>query len=147
MKKILLGLIIAVIVLTACTPSVDEPVSSDEPSTSPPSDNIPSPGDSNLTRGEVFLDSTELLIMESFPLQFMLMLKGSLPTPCHQLRVAVSPPDAQNKIVVDVYTVVDPNTICAQVLEPFEENFPLGSFPTGHYTLWVNGEQIAEFDS
>jgi len=25
-------------------------------------------------------------------------------------------------------------------------NFPLGSFPPGHYTLWVNGEKVAEFD-
>jgi hypothetical protein len=80
-------------------------------------------------------------------LQFTLALKGSLPTPCHALRVAVSPPDPQNKVDVDVYSVVDPNSICSQVVEPFEENFPLGSFPDGNYTLWVNGEKIAEFVS
>lgn len=98
-------------------------------------------------RGNVYLDSTDLLTMESYPLQFMLVLKGNLPTPCHHLRVAVSLPDTQNKIIIDVYSVTDPNAICTQVMEPFEENIPLGSFPTGHYTLWVNGEQVAEFDS
>ena len=160
MKKILLILTIMIFALTACTPSMDETVNSNEPPitqpgdintnespTLPPSDNVPVPADKNLSRGNVILDSTELLTMESYPLQFMLVLKGGLPTPCHALRVAVSPPDVKNKIVVDVYSVVDPNSICAQVVEPFEENFPLGSFPTGHYTLWVNGEQIAEFDS
>ena len=147
MKKTPLILALIFFAFTACSPSPDEPVSSNEPPTSQTSDHIPSPGDSNLTRGLVYLDSVDLITMESFPLQFMLVLKGSLPTPCNELRVAVSLPDLQNKITVDVYSVVDPITICVQVLEPFEENVPLGSFPTGHYTLWVNGEQITEFDS
>ena len=161
MKKFLLTIILIIMALTACAPVTDIPIATNppatatqpddvstiEPSTLQPSDSSPRPSDSNLVRGNVLLDSTDLLTMESFPLQFMLVLKGGLPTPCHELRVAVSPPDVQNKIVVDVYSVVDPNSICAQVVEPFEENFPLGSFPSGHYTLWVNGEQVAEFDS
>jgi hypothetical protein len=146
-KNILITLTLMSFALAACTPSSDKPVSSDNPAPTQSSDNIPTPDDSGLTHGEVYLDSVDLLTMESFPLQFMLVLKGSLPTPCHELRVAVSPPDPQNKIVVHVYSVVDPNMMCAQVLEPFEENSPLGSFPTGHYTLWVNGEQVAEFDA
>ncbi len=161
MKKILLILTILIFALTACAPATNQPIATNGPSTatqpgdvntnesptSQPSDTAPRPADSNLVRGNVILDSTELLTMESYPLQFMLVLKGSLPTPCHELRIALSAPDSQNKIVLDVYSVVDPNAICAQVLEPFEENFPLGSFPTGHYTLWVNGEQTTEFDS
>ena len=147
MKKILLTLTILIFTLTACAPSMDEPVSSDDPVTPPTSDYAPSADDVGLSRGEVFIDSKDLLTMESFPLQFMLNVKGNLPTPCHQLRVAVSPPDSENKITVDAYSVTDPISICAQVLEPFEVNIPLGSFPTGHYTLWVDGEQIAEFDS
>ena len=93
------------------------------------------------------LNSSELLTLESSPLQFTLALKGSLPTPCNQLRVDVSPPDSENKIIVDVYSVVKADEICAQVVEPFEENVPLGSFPAGHYTLWVNGELVTEFDA
>lgn len=107
----------------------------------------PQPGDGALTRGNVYLDSTELLTMESYPLQFALVLKGNLPTPCHQLRVAVSPPDPGNKILVDVYSVVNPDVMCVQVLQPFEVNHPLGSFPAGRYMLWVNGQLIAEFDA
>jgi hypothetical protein len=37
--------------------------------------------------------------------------------------------------------------ICTQVVKPFEENVPLGSFPAGHYMLWVNEEMVTEFDA
>ena len=110
----------------------------------------PQPGDAALNRGEVFLDGAEVILLESFPMQARLRLVGSRPTPCHALRVVVSPPDADNAIAVEVYTVVDPSQICTQVLEPFEETIPLGSFPTaehpsGTYTVLVNGELAGEF--
>ena len=107
----------------------------------------PAPDDAGLTRSEAYLDSTELLSLESYPLQFILNLKGSLPTPCNQLRIAVNPPDAQNKVEVTVYSVVDPNKMCVQALAPFEVNFSLGSFPAGSYSLWVNGNKVADFQS
>jgi hypothetical protein len=100
-----------------------------------------------LTRESVYLDSVDLLTMESNPLQFSLALAGNLPTPCNQLRVAVSPPNAENQILVDVYSLSTPGTICAEVLQPFSQNVPLGSFPAGHYTVWVNGRQMGEFDA
>jgi hypothetical protein len=68
-------------------------------------------------------------------------------TPCNQLRVADNPPDEQNRIDVDVYSVSDPTQMCIQVLEPFEANIGLGSFPSGHYSVWVNGDMVGEFDS
>ena len=155
MKKILIPLMLMTLALNACTPVADEPVatppdmdqpvSSDETAT--PQADLPTPTSSNLLRGNAYLDSAELLTLESYPLQFTLVLKGNLPTPCNQLRVDVSPPDAENKINVDVYSMTNPDRICAQMLAPFEENIPLGSFSTGHYTLWVNGELIAEFDA
>jgi hypothetical protein len=105
------------------------------------------PGDEALERGEVFLDSSEVLVMESYPVQIMLTLKGSLPTPCHQLRIKTNPPDVKNRIQVEAYSVVDPAQICTQVLQPFEANLGLGSFPSGHYSVWVNGEMVGEFDA
>jgi hypothetical protein len=105
------------------------------------------PGDGNLARGAVFIEEYGLLTMESYPLQFMLSLSGTLPDPCHRLRAVIQPPDAENKIFIEVYSVADPNTMCIQVIEPFQLNLPLGSFPTGHYMVWVNGKLIAEFDA
>jgi hypothetical protein len=107
----------------------------------------PQPGDTTLTRGTVIIDSAEILVMESDPVQIMLTLAGSLPTPCNQLRVVNHEPDEQNRIHVDVYSVIDPGQICIQVEEPFEANFGLGSFPSGHYTVWVNGEMVGDFDA
>jgi len=108
---------------------------------------LPEPGDSNFSRGNVFIDSSDLLIMESYPVQIALVLKGALPTPCNQLRVVASPPDEQNRIQVEVYSVIDPAQTCIQVLEPLDVNVGLGSFPTGHYSVWVNGEMVGEFDA
>lgn len=107
----------------------------------------PAPSDKNLERGEVFLQSTDIRTLESLPPQFMLSLKGSLPTPCHQLRVQVSPPDAQNEIQVEVYSLVDPQEICIQMLQDFEVNIPLGSFASGRYQVVVNGEQVGEISA
>jgi hypothetical protein len=88
-----------------------------------------------------------LLIFESFSDQISISLSGDLPTPCHQLRVQVNEPDENNKIDVDAYSVVDPDMICIQVLEPFQASIDLGTFPSGHYSVWVNGELAGEFDS
>ena len=145
MKVILPALIVAIFVLNACVPAGTGP-NMDEPAMP---EFTPTPLSANLgsLRGNIYLDSTELLTLESFPLQFTLVLKGNLPTPCHQLHLEVTPPDSKNRINVDVYTVVQTDMACVQVLEPFEQNLPLGSFPAGHYTLWVNGELVAEFDA
>ena len=105
------------------------------------------PADANLNRASVFIDSAQLLLLESYPPQVNLILTGSLPTPCHQLRVAVSDPDELNRINVEVYSVADADVICVQVLEPFEKTISLGSFASGTYQVFINGEEIGEFDS
>jgi len=152
MRKATLYLASTLLLLSACAsvnqnPNMDEPVSNETSISPGVGDYIPSPSDSNLTHGTAFIDSTELLTLESFPLQFTLKLRGKLPTPCNRLRISVSSPDADHKITVDVYSVSNPDEMCAQVLQPFDVNFPLGSFPAGKYSLWVNGNMVAEFQS
>jgi hypothetical protein len=154
MNKILFSLTAIFFILSACSPATQIPPTANietatphvsEPSPIPTFTTVPT--DVNLVRGNAFVDSAELLTLESSPLQFTLALKGNLPTPCNQLRVDVNPPDSDDKIIVDVYSVAKADEICAQVVEPFEENVPLGSFPAGHYSLWVNGELVTEFDT
>lgn len=139
------------IFLTACSANPDQPVSSSDSVTDETpaivESYLPQQSDTQLKQGSVYLDSSEILTLESYPLQFTLHMKGSLPTPCHQLRVAVQQPNAQNQILIEVYSVVDPDKMCTQVLEPFEVTVPLGSYPAGKYTVLVNGEVIAEFQS
>lgn len=156
-------LLLAVILMTSCAPSLGaspEPgaVPPDTAVTSPPQNDVvtnepmenplaPQPNDSKLTRGNVFIEESGLLIRESYPPQISYSFSGNLPTPCHQLRAEVSDPDPENKIQIEVYTVVDPDLMCTQVLKPFQETIDLGTFPSGHYSVWVNDELAGEFDS
>ncbi len=154
-------ILIAALLVASCTP-IRDPTSSelppdtavtspsqDNPSTTEPMKNPFSPQltDAKLTRGNVFIEESGVMIRESYPPQISLNISGNLPTPCHQLRAKVSSPDAGNKINVDAYTVVDPNLVCVQVLKPFTASIDLGIFPAGHFTVWVNGESAGEFDS
>lgn len=157
--KTLLTLLLTAVLVAACVPATGDSAVSypsypdasyPDPATGsmPANENFaPMPADEGMTRAEVYLDDTELLTLESYPLQFMLNLKGNLPNPCHQLRIAVSAPDTENRVNVDVYSIADPDQVCVQVLAPFEVNYSLGSFPAGMYSLWVNGEKVADFQS
>jgi hypothetical protein len=73
-----------------------------------------------------------------------LILQGTLPTPCNELRVRIEEPDGKDKINVEVYSVIEPEKMCVQVLEEFKENIPLGTPPKGYYAVFVNGEEIGE---
>jgi hypothetical protein len=106
----------------------------------------PQPGDVALTRGEAFVNNHQILVLESFPPQFMLNLEGALPTPCHQLRVDVQPPDAQNRIQVSVYSLVDPTAVCIQVLSSFQANVRLDHLPAGKYTVLVNNVDVGQIE-
>ena len=151
------AMILFVLLVAACSPTVTRTPDLDSPVTSPPAGiqteepsampYAPQPNDANFVRELIFIEELGLLIRESYPPQIALGISGNLPTPCHQLRAVISAPDAENKINVDVYTVVDPNLMCAQVLKPFSETIELGTFPSGHYSVWVNDQLAGEFDS
>lgn len=104
----------------------------------------PKPDDVGLVEQEAFVERSEILVMESYPPQFALSVSGSLPTPCHQLRVAIDEPDQENRIQIRIYSVVDPGEVCVQVLESFDENIPLGTPPPDYYKVFINGEEIGE---
>jgi hypothetical protein len=157
MKKRTLGFVafwIAALIVSGCArfggPKSSEPLPATEDPSAPvdsgeasPLD--PIPGEEQMSRGEVGISESDVLLLESYPLQVVLALKGTMPTPCHHLRAKVSPPDTQLRIQVEVYSLADPAEICIQVIEEFDVNLPLGSYPDGSYTIWVNGEQVGEF--
>jgi hypothetical protein len=95
-------------------------------------------------RGPAYLDHYEVLILESFPVQLVLYVEGDLPTPCHELVWEVGAADSEGRIEVDLYSEADPDVACIQVLEEFEVRIPLGSYTSGHYAIWLNGELAAE---
>lgn len=109
----------------------------------------PQPEDDKLKRSTIQLDleASDILVMESFPVQVNVNLRGSLPDPCHELRVVASEPDSDNHISLEIYSLADPSKACITVIEPFEATISLGSFPEGTYTIIVNGETLGEFDA
>ncbi|MCS6910752.1 MAG: hypothetical protein NZM11_09330 [Anaerolineales bacterium] len=162
LRKTLTFLLPTAALLAACAPATlpadsgvkdiptappDEAVSrpdagaSPQPVAEPDDPSAPRPSDAALSRGQAFVDSYEVLTLETFPPQYRIRVKGTLPTPCHQLRMAVSPPDAAGNIEVEVYSVVDPNVTCAQVLQDFEHSVSLGNLPPGReYVVLVNDQ-------
>lgn len=91
-------------------PNSSQPLPDDQEP--PPNPYAPGTGDEAMQRGEVYIDSQEILILESFPLQYQLHVKGSLPTPCHQLRAVINEPEEQRQIRVELFSLVDPDMVC-----------------------------------
>ena len=122
------------------TPLPDQPVDS-----SPSSTPVPATGGA-LRQGPIYVDEVELVMMESFPVQVRLILRGSLPNPCSSLAWEVEEPDSQGRIVVQAYSLQEADLACIQVLEPMEESVPLGAFTQGSFSVWLNGERVTEFE-
>ena len=100
--------------------------------------------EANMIRGKAFVDKSDLVSPKTSAEQFILQVSGSLPTPCNVLQTSVKAPDEQNRIQVEVYSLLPPDKICAQVLVPFDTSILLGSLKSGKYTVILNGAQVGE---
>jgi hypothetical protein len=136
--------LLAVMLFTACSPKATA-----TPVFQGNNPYAPQAGDSSLMTGEVRIDSSSIALAKSEPPQLMVNFAYFQPTPCYQLRVEVSQPDAQNQIASKAYAVAEkdkPCTLMALAI-PLQASLNLGSFSKGHYTVLLNGSQIGEFDS
>lgn len=143
--KWILLVAVALTLLVSCQALPSGDSTTQAPAIQAPETQAPVPDEANLTRAGVSVTSQELLVKESYPLQVSLHITGTLPTPCHQLKVEVGEPDEQNQIAVEVYSLVNPKQNCIQVLKAFDETVPLGSYPDGTYTVTINGEEAGQF--
>lgn len=137
------SVLLGCLILFACT----DPISPDRENT----DKLPkatagpwepAAGDEKRVRGEVFLDEIDLVELESDIPKFVLRISGALPTPCHEIRVTESEPDESDLIQIEVYSLIDPDEVCIQVLEPFEVIVPVSSYNKGISQVIVNGQVI-----
>lgn len=144
MNRHLLFALITNLILAACA-------GADTPVTSQPGDPQPVPTATRdlggMQEAAVFIDSADLLIMESYPVQIRLHIVGNLPTPCHHFQADVAAVNDQNEIHVRVYSLVNPAVMCTQVLQPFDESvsIPMDGAEDGTYTVWLNGDLVGEF--
>lgn len=119
----------------AATPTTDPnaPISSDDPTTEP------EPMGDVIT-GTALIDTVDLLLLESFPLQMTAHITGNYQDGCTSLG-EVKQERVDNLITLSVETVRPVDMMCTQALVPFEENIPVDIYglPAGEYTINVNG--------
>ncbi len=114
--------------------------------TSTPPAYLPISSDSGLTKAKVMIDSASLVFTADEPAQVELFLSGHLPTPCHELRIHIPEPDEEGNIMIEAYSLTEPDVLCEQVLRKFNETVVLGTYPRGSYLVWVNGGVVGNFD-
>ncbi len=154
MKKIILISTLFILGLSACTNAeitptetiVIEPTIVVLEETPAPPAYLPLSSDSHLTKAKVMIDSASLAFTADEPAQVDLFLSGHLPTPCHELRVHIPEPDEEGNIMIEAYSLTEPDILCEQVLRKFNETIALGTYPTGSYLVWVNGGVVGNFD-
>lgn len=93
--------------------------------------------------GMAQVDSVDIVLKESFPVQVDVMVKGNLPDGCTELG------DAKQALVAKTFNITletrklkDTDVMCTQALVPFEETIALENvvgISAGEYTVNVNG--------
>ena len=94
---------------------------------------------------EADVQSVEIQILESFPVQANAIARGQLPDAGCTTIANVSQSRSGNTFTVTLTTKVDPNAMCSQVITPFEYVIPLdvSSLLPAQYIVNVNGVEAA----
>ncbi len=99
-----------------------------------------------VTRSEPMIESLQLTMLETFPVQVNLHIKGYLPDSCTTIdRINVK--RNESIFTVKVITKRDPEVVCTQKLQPFEESQPLEveGLPAGTYRVVIGDDHAAIF--
>lgn len=92
----------------------------------------------------VYVDSTDILYLESFPVQVVLQVDGALPTPCHEAAWDIT--ETETSVDVTLWSTSDSDSICATVLEPVQLAIPLGSYESADLDVSLNGEDVGRIE-
>lgn len=134
-RRISFFLVLAMVaVLAAC--SIINP--EEEPAETPaPTETADEPG---TTTGEANVESIEVLVLESFPVQVNVIASGVLPDGCTSL-IDPTPRREGNTFVVNLATSRVDDEVCTQATVPFDKVIPLDvdGLAAGDYTVAVNG--------
>ena len=145
MKRISISigiLIVAALFTLRCSPPAvvdpNQPVNSSESPTAPAEE--PASGTGAIQNGVATVESVDVLILESFPVQVHVAVTGYLPDGCTTLD-QVSTEQNGNEFVVTITTQRPADAICTEAIVPYEEVVPLdvAGLPAGQYTVTVNG--------
>lgn len=136
-------LLLFLLLLAACRGNVTE----EPPATMAPAPTntiaLPTPTDipsGEIIRGQAVVDSIEVEILESFPVQINVIARGSLPDGCTQVENVIQQ-RADTTFQIVVTTLRPADRMCTQAIVPFTETIPLDviGLAAGTYTVQVNG--------
>ena len=117
-----------------------QPTPTDVPASSPtPDPDVPTPG-GEMVVGLAGVESIEILILESFPVQVRAHVQGALSDACTRIGEVTQKRDG-NTFEITITTARPKDLMCAQVITPFEESIALdvAGLKAGTYTVNVNG--------
>lgn len=105
------------------------------------------PGNGSPPAGErrvepVTIETINVNIAESHPVQVFVDVAGYLPDPCWEAPETVVT-EAEPRFEVEIMAERDPGETCAQVIEDYQATIPLGSPEPGDYVVDVNGVEQA----
>lgn len=89
----------------------------------------------------VTIDTVQIAILESFPVQVSVNVTGNKSVPCVELLTPAISRKDNLFIVVLAETLLGPEKSCIAMIDPFETSFALdvSGLPAGTYTVRVNG--------
>lgn len=100
------------------------------------------PGGEETFRSPMIIDSVEVLLLESAPVQVVVNVRGSQPDGCEFPAITEEQRDG-NAITLEIYREVPLAAMCPAVLVIYEDSINLGTFEPGAYTVTVNGVTVA----
>jgi inhibitor of cysteine peptidase len=100
----------------------------------------PGTGDADVIRGEPAVESVDVQIMESFPVQAQAVVRGNLADGCTTLDEVTTTREG-NVFRISLTSERPADAVCTLALVPFEEVVPLDvlGLPAGEYTVDANG--------
>lgn len=89
------------------------------------------------------INNTQVVVLESFPVQVALLVSGDLPNGCTYLNTPAQVRDG-NTFYVNLTTRTEGET-CTQALVPYERRISLDTtgLPAGTYMVDINGRQLS----
>jgi hypothetical protein len=138
-------IILAALLFTACTPGVTATATFD-PASNP---FAPQDGDSAMQQNEIHIYSASLSYDPTQSPDVYLFFQYYQVTACDQLRVVVNEPDSKDQIILRAYSIAEKDKPCTTLTkrDPLPASIILGSYPKGHYSVYVNGTLAGTFDS
>ena len=127
-QQVLVPLLIAAVMVAACGA---------QPTRTPPVGKTPPGG---VIRGEAVVETIDILILESFPVQVNVVARGNLPDGCTEID-EIGQERSGKAFEVTIPTARPADAACTQALEPFEKTISLDvhGLPAGSYGVDVNG--------